>query len=84
MSAASESVKEAVKPGSSGMNWRKRTYIMGAFVGLLLGLLSAYLFIRASEEDLNDEPKKIKTGDMMKMSLAVAALVRQIAEMGSK
>ncbi|MBN2470000.1 MAG: hypothetical protein JXN59_04675 [Anaerolineae bacterium] len=84
MSVTSESVKEAVNPARSGMTWRRRTYIMGAIIGLLLGVLSAYLFIRASEEDLVDQPKKIKTGDMMKMSLAVAALVRQFAEMGSK
>lgn len=84
MSVTAESVKEAVNPAKGGMNWRTRTYIMGALLGLLLGVLSAYLFVRASEEDLNDAPKKIRTGDMMKMSLAVAALVRQIAEMGGK
>ncbi len=84
MSVTSESVKEAVNPAKGSSNWRTRTYIMGAILGLLLGLLSAYLFVRASEEDLTDAPKKIRTGDMMKMSLAVAALVRQIAEMGGK
>ena len=84
MSVSVAPEKEAIRPAASGLSWKTRTYVIGAALGLLLGLLSAYLFVRASQENMKDEPKNIKTMDLMKMTLSVLALVRQIAEMGSK
>jgi hypothetical protein len=77
--------KETVTPAAPGANWKTRAYLIGAAIGLLLGLLSAYLYVRASEEDINQSgAKKVKTGDAMKLTLSVLGLVRQIAELGSK
>ncbi len=77
--------REAVAPASGGINWRTRAYFIGAILGLLLGLLSAYLYIRASEEHRgNNSAQKVKTSDAMKLALAILALVRQIAELGGK
>jgi len=77
---------QAVAPAAAGMSWKTQTYLIGAAVGLLLGLLSAYLFVRASQENakFDQMPQKVKTGDMMKLTLSVLALVRQITEMGNR
>jgi hypothetical protein len=57
---------------------------MGAAVGSLLGLLSAYLYARAAEEDAErlGKPQRVQTGDMLGLGLALLAVVRQIAELG--
>ncbi|GAB4572098.1 MAG: hypothetical protein Kow0077_10610 [Anaerolineae bacterium] len=81
---ASDNGGPAVKPAGELLGWKTRTYLIGAVLGLLLGLLSAYLFVRAAEESSGGQPKKIKTGDAMKMTLSILTLVRQIAEIGSK
>lgn len=79
--AASE---EKAGPAPGGMSWRTQAYLIGALIGLALGLMSAYLYIRASDEVAPETPKKVKTGDAMKVTLAVLALVRQIADLGGK
>lgn len=84
MSVAPATNAEAIAPASNGTNWKTRTYLIGAAVGLLLGLLSAYLFVRASSESPSAKPKQVKTVDLMKMTLAVLGLVRQFAELGGK
>ena len=32
-------------------NWKTRTYVMGAVIGALFGLASAFLYSRAAEEE---------------------------------
>ena len=58
-------------------------YVVGGIVGLGIGLLAAYLFARASEENGNDD-LHIGTIDMIKLAVAVLAIVRQVADLGSK
>ena len=76
---------QAAAPGAAGQNWKTQTYLIGAVVGLLLGLLAAYLFARASEENNNSAtPQKVRTSDMMKLTLSVLNLVRQVADIGAR
>jgi hypothetical protein len=84
MSVKTTPAPDAIKSALNAPGWKTRAYIVGALIGIALGLLSAYLFIRASEESAGGAPMKVKTGDAMKASLAVLALIRQIAEMGGK
>jgi hypothetical protein len=57
-------------------------YLVGGGLGLIVGVLSAYLFIRAAGEH-EVEPKKIKTMDAIKLVVAVTAIVRQITDLGA-
>ena len=83
--AVKPSDPQAVAPASGGMNWKTKSYLIGAIGGLLLGLVSAYLYARATEENMkSDHPDKVKTTDLMKLTLALLALVRQIAELGGR
>lgn len=64
-------------------SWKSRTYVMGAGLGALVGMLSAYLFVRSAEENPETgRPEPIKTGTLISLLLAVMALMRQIAESG--
>jgi hypothetical protein len=67
------------------INWKRKTYLLGALGGTIFGLLSAYLFARAAEEEAernNGVPSKVATGQLIGIALAALALIRQIAEMG--
>lgn len=71
---------------SNDPNWKTRTYTIGTLVGALLGLVSAYLYSRAAEENVDDtgqgRPARLQTGQMLALSLAALGLIRQVAEMG--
>ena len=75
----------AVEAGPPAANWKTKYYLIGAIVGLSLGLLTAYLFARAAEENMKGpQPKRVQTGDALKLTLSVVTLIRQIAEIGAK
>ena len=84
--AVEPSAPETVTPAQNGANWKMNAYLVGAVIGILLGLLSAYLYVRATEENgkQTGAPGRIKTGDAMKLTLSIITLVRQIAELGGK
>jgi hypothetical protein len=71
-------------PESGQSSWKRQTYLMGAAIGSLIGLVSAYLYARAAEEDAErlGKPERVQTGDMLGLGLALLAVVRQIAELG--
>jgi hypothetical protein len=71
-------------PESGQSSWRTHAYLVGAAVGSILGLASAYLYTRAAEEDAEHlgRPKRVQTGDMLGLGLALLAIVRQVAELG--
>lgn len=64
------------------MNWKNRTFIIGAAAGLLLGLASAYIIIQRSEE-LNTLPELSAT-DGVKIGLGVLGVMRLIADVAEK
>lgn len=70
-------------PASPEVNWKTRTYAMGAIVGALMGFISAYMFARAAEENSEDgKPQRIPTGTVLGLLLSAMSLMRQIAESG--
>lgn len=78
-------VPEAVAPSSPALSWQTQAFITGGLAGLLLGVLSAFLYVRASEENARSgQPNRVKTGDAMRLTLAVLTLVRQISELGNR
>jgi membrane associated rhomboid family serine protease len=57
--------------------------MIGGAAGVIFGLLAAYFYARASEENLLDHPPRIKTMDAIKLGVALLALVRQITDLGN-
>ena len=73
-------ISQSDKPAA---NWRTQAYIIGAAGGLLLGLLSAYLYNRAaSDYGPAEGQNRIQTGEVLGLALAVLGIVRQVTEMG--
>ena len=67
----------------SVVNWKRRTYMVGGAIGLSLGLLSAYLLIRAADERGGEQPR-VKTGEAVRLGLSALGLIRQIAAVGDR
>ena len=63
-------------------NWKSRSYLMGGLLGVAIGLLAAYFYVRASEES-NGQPSRIKSMDALKLAVAMLSLVRQITDLGA-
>jgi len=61
-------------------DWKPRVLMISGGVGLLLGLLAGFLFIRMSEE--GGGPAKISTGNVLKLAVASVGVVRQAAQLG--
>ncbi len=64
-------------------NWKFRTYMVGALVGICVGLLSAYFYTRVTEENGATEPVRIKTMDALKLAVSLLSVVRQITDLGA-
>lgn len=72
------------RPASSAPSAdRRRPYVLGAVVGLLGGLLGAYIFRRAGDEAAKSGQtvKPIDNAQIFGLVLAVVSILRQIAEM---
>ena len=70
------------QPDSS---WKTKVYLLCAALGTFAGVVSAYLYTRAAEEDVQTGGKlnrQIQTGDLLGLGLAGLAILRQIAELG--
>lgn len=65
-----------------GNNWKTKALIVGAVIGAIAGVGTAYLMIRTAEENEGSMPE-IKTTDAIKAILNVIGLVRGIAALGS-
>lgn len=67
-------------------NWKFQNYVRGSMLGLAVGVMAAYLYNRATEENLivsGGERTSIGASDMIKVSLSILALVRQVTELGA-
>lgn len=62
-------------------NWKITFLIVGTVGGAVVGLLTAYLLARASDENRGGPPE-ISTVDMLKAGLGVFGIVRSIASLG--
>jgi hypothetical protein len=58
---------------------------LGIVFGAVYGLVAAYFYARAHEEDLqrgDANANRIQTSELITVAVAALAMVRQIAEMG--
>ena len=62
-------------------SWKTKTYIIGAVAGALLGVGTAFLLARSSNERTGGPPE-VTTMDALKVGVAVIGLVRGIASLG--
>jgi hypothetical protein len=62
-------------------NWKVTMLIVGALTGALVGLGTAYLMARSSEEKRGGPPT-IKTTDALRIGISAIGLVRGIAALG--
>lgn len=72
-----------ITPESNG-NWKTKSYVLGAALGVVFGLFAAYFYTRAAEDDAQrlGKPARVQTGEVIGLALAGLAIVRQIAELG--
>ncbi len=73
---------KAIVPRSD--DWRPRVFLLGGVIGAALGLLSAYLFVRAAEEAGKQVPETPRAGDTVKLGLSLLGIIRTITEWGSR
>ena len=73
-----------IVPLDSG--WRTRTLMMGSVIGAVLGLISAYLYLRTADEahEAGEAPEGPQTRDAAKLGVALLAIMRTIAEWGKR
>ena len=64
------------------MNWKNRTWIIGAVAGLAIGLASAYIVIKRSEQ-LETLPE-VSPGDGVKIGLGILGVLRLVADVAEK
>jgi hypothetical protein len=64
------------------MNWKNRTWIIGAVVGLAMGLASAYIIIKRSET--TESTPELSPGDGVKIALGVLGILRLVADIAEK
>ncbi len=64
---------------------RPQRLIVGGIIGTLFGLLGAYFYSRAVEDDVRQngtQRNPVSTGEIIGLGLAILALLRQVSEMG--
>jgi hypothetical protein len=68
------------------MDWRPRTYVLGGLIGGLLGLLSAFLYVRSVENQHGADfvPDPPTAGDSVRLGVSLLSIVRTITEWGSR
>ena len=65
-------------------SWKKKTYMLGAALGIVAGLGTAYLLIRTAEESERGGPPEVSTGDAIKSALGIVGVMRGIAALGDR
>ena len=69
------------------MNWKTRVTLIGGFLGVLIGIASAMLYIRTIQGEQGDREDvilpEVRTTDMMPILVTAVGLVRTIAGLGT-
>ena len=70
------------------MNWKTRATLIGGFLGLLIGVASAMLYIRTVQGEQGDREDvtlpEVKTTDILPIVVTAVGLVRTIAGLGTR
>ena len=61
--------------------WKTKTYIIGAIAGAFIGLGTAFLLVRSSDERVGGPPE-VSTMDALKIGVGIFGLARGIASLG--
>ncbi len=64
---------------------RPQRLLTGGLLGVFFGLIAAYFYSRAIEDDVRQngvQRNPISTGEIIGLGLALLALLRQVSEMG--
>jgi hypothetical protein len=59
--------------------WRNKVLILGGLSGLVLGILTAFLFIKTRPDGIRN---KITSKEKMKIGFNLASMIKQIIEIG--
>jgi hypothetical protein len=66
------------------MNSRNKTFIIGGLIGSALGILAAWLYVRAArEEEEAMPPQPVPPGKMVKLGLSIMEVLRQVTALGA-
>ncbi|MCP5096651.1 MAG: hypothetical protein GY943_13945 [Chloroflexi bacterium] len=68
---------------NSPNSWKTKFLVLGAAVGAVVGLGTAYLLARTAEEN-SSEPPQINTTDALKAGVSIIGVVRGIAALGKR
>ena len=72
------------------MNAKQKTMIIGAILGAAMGALGGYLFTRGLDLPREEEEphglslRSVPPGEMVKLFIAVLAVLRGVAELGER
>ena len=69
---------------SQKSDWKSLAYLLGAIVGVAVGLLSAHLYTRAVEENHDGEQPRIGPGDIFALGMSMLSLVRHVTDLGAR
>jgi hypothetical protein len=61
---------------------KSKIFFVGGLLGLLSGLLAAYLFLQRSEQ--NEKNPSISPGDGVKVGLGVLGVLKLISDLGER
>ena len=64
------------------MEWKTKTMLLGAGLGLAAGLIAAFIVIQNA--DSKENQPQLTAGDGVKVGLGVLGVLRLIADVGSK
>ena len=68
-------------PSEAQLNWKAKMLIIGAVTGALVGLGTAYLMARTSDENRGGPPE-ISTMEALRIGINAIGLIRGIAALG--
>ncbi|MDO9085650.1 MAG: hypothetical protein Q7U53_05520 [Anaerolineaceae bacterium] len=63
-------------------SWKTKTLLMGGILGLISGLLAAFLLIQKSQQ--SEKNMSISPGDGVKVGLGVLGLLKLISDLGER
>jgi hypothetical protein len=71
-----------VEVNGETIDWKLKTLLIGAAVGVITGLLGAYIVIQTGEK--SETPPEITAGDGVKVGLGLMAVLRMLADLGKR